>query len=172
MVRNSAIGKLLLLSAVFLSACSAASSILDSEPVGISPAVGSINAAAERAAAEDELESPTSTNSAEATKAPDPTSSPVPPTEQPEPTPTEGPKINPRVAVPEDLSVNWLIPWDGIRPVYQPQFAPADEAPLEDNELIIGISFGDEVKAYPITVLRFREMVNDELAGIPTLVTW
>ena len=37
---------------------------------------------------------------------------------------------------------------------------------------VIGISLDGEAKAYPISVLRFREMVNDELAGIPTLVTW
>jgi hypothetical protein len=65
-----------------------------------------------------------------------------------------------------------LIPFDGIRPVYEPVFATAEEAPLDDGELIIGIALDGEAKAYPITVLRFREMVNDEMAGIPTLVTW
>jgi hypothetical protein len=65
-----------------------------------------------------------------------------------------------------------LIPFDGIRPVYEPVFASAEEAPLDDSELIIGIALDGEAKAYPITVLRFREMVNDEMAGIPTLVTW
>jgi hypothetical protein len=73
--------------------------------------------------------------------------------------------------VPE-LYVNWLLPWDAIRPVYDPEFATAEEAPLDDDELIIGISLEGEAKAYPITVLRSREMVNDEMAGIPTLVTW
>ena len=45
-------------------------------------------------------------------------------------------------------------------------------APLNDEELIIGVAWDGEAKAYPITVLRSREMVNDELAGLPTLVTW
>jgi hypothetical protein len=36
----------------------------------------------------------------------------------------------------------------------------------------MGFALGDEAKAYPIAVLRSREMVNDELAGIPILVTW
>ena len=65
-----------------------------------------------------------------------------------------------------------LIGPDGIRPIYDPQFVDADDAPLEDDELIIGISLEGEAKAYPITVLRFREMVNDELGGLPILVTW
>jgi len=64
------------------------------------------------------------------------------------------------------------IPFDGIYPIYDPSFVTADEAPFEDDELVLGVSWDGEAKAYPITVLRFREMVNDELAGIPTLVTY
>ncbi len=65
-----------------------------------------------------------------------------------------------------------LVPLDGIRPVYEPEFLTASEAPLKDEELVIGLAMDGVAKAYPITVLRFREMVNDELRGIPTLVTW
>ena len=65
-----------------------------------------------------------------------------------------------------------LIPFDGIPPVYDPQFASAADAPLLDDELVMGVSLGGEAKAYPVTVMRFREMVDDELAGIPILVIW
>jgi hypothetical protein len=65
-----------------------------------------------------------------------------------------------------------LIGPDGIRPVYDPRFVTAGDAPLNDDELVIGISIEGEAKAYPITVLRFREMVNDELGELPILVTW
>ena len=66
------------------------------------------------------------------------------------------------------------IAFDGIYPVYNPIFAAADETSslLFDDELVMGVAWNGEAKAYPVTVLRFREMVNDELAGIPTLVTW
>ena len=37
---------------------------------------------------------------------------------------------------------------------------------------IMGVAIEGEAKAYSVTVLRFREMVNDELAGWPILVTW
>lgn len=84
---------------------------------------------------------------------------------------TETPAPNRRVEQ-EPVYVAPLIPFDGIAPIYDPEFAAASEAPLVDDELVIGIAWGGEAKAYPITVLRFREMVNDELAGIPTLVTW
>ena len=82
------------------------------------------------------------------------------------------PGQNPRVDDPNDYQFSQLIPFDGIRPVYDPQFSSAADAPLHDDELVLGVAWDGEAKAYPITVLRFREMVNDELAGIPTLVTW
>ncbi len=80
--------------------------------------------------------------------------------------------INPRNFEFESYLPPQLIPLDGIRPVYQPQFVDAADAPLHDDELVIGVSVEGEAKAYPITVLRFREMVNDELGKLPILVTW
>jgi hypothetical protein len=65
-----------------------------------------------------------------------------------------------------------LLPYDGIAPVYKPEFVPATESPLEPDELVMGISINRESKAYPVSVLRFREMVDDELAGWPILVSW
>ena len=65
-----------------------------------------------------------------------------------------------------------IIPFDGILPIYDPVFVPANEATYHDDELVMGVAFGNEAKAYPVTVLHFREMVNDELAGIPILVSW
>ena len=62
--------------------------------------------------------------------------------------------------------------FDAIPPVYDPVFAGVDEAPLDDDELVIGVEVDGQAKAYPITVMRSREMVNDELGGIPILVTW
>lgn len=86
--------------------------------------------------------------------------------------PESDPGQNRRVDDPVEYHVNTLLPRDAIRPVYDPEFVSASESPLLDDELIIGVAWEGEAKAYPITILRFREMVNDELAGIPTLVTW
>lgn len=61
---------------------------------------------------------------------------------------------------------------DAIRPIYDPSFAPPHETDIDPDELVLGVAWGDEAKAYSISVLRGREMVNDELAGIPILVTW
>jgi hypothetical protein len=80
--------------------------------------------------------------------------------------------INPRIEDSNDYNFSPLIPFDGIRPVYNPEFVSASEATLDDQELVMGVAIDGEAKAYPITVLRSREMVNDELGGIPILVTW
>jgi hypothetical protein len=65
-----------------------------------------------------------------------------------------------------------LLPRDAIHPVYNPQFVPADEAPYDDEELVIGVALNSEAKAYAIGPLNGREMVNDTVGGVPILVTW
>ena len=65
-----------------------------------------------------------------------------------------------------------LLSRDSILPIYQPEFVNADDAPYDDDELVIGVALDGEAKAYAIGPLNRREMVNDELAGIPILVTW
>jgi hypothetical protein len=83
-----------------------------------------------------------------------------------------GTRRNPRIDDPNIYRYSKLLTDDAIRPVYDPQFIPADEAPLKDDELVIGVAIDGNAKAYPISVLRFREMVNDDLAGMHILVTW
>ena len=65
-----------------------------------------------------------------------------------------------------------LLPRDAILPIYEPEFAPAAEAPYADDELVIGVEINGEAKAYAIGPLNSREMVNDTLGGRPILVTW
>ena len=86
-------------------------------------------------------------------------------------TPVASP-TNVRVQDDNEYSFPQLLGYDSIPPVYDPIFVPAEEPPLQDEELVMGVAINGEAKAYPVTVLRFREMVNDELGGIPILVTW
>ncbi len=83
----------------------------------------------------------------------------------PSPTPTDEIDFGDFVFVP-------LLPYDGIRPIYEPDFVEAPDSPLKDDELVMGVAIQGEAKAYPVSVLRFREMVDDELGGLPILVTW
>jgi hypothetical protein len=107
------------------------------------------------------------------TAASSPTADLIDSASKPGPVPTVPPPAkNVRIEDPNVYVYSQLLPYDGIRPIYDPQFASAADAPLQDEELVMGFALGDEAKAYPIAVLRSREMVNDELAGIPILVTW
>lgn len=67
---------------------------------------------------------------------------------------------------------NQSLPQDAIRPIYAPIISTPEEVSLDSEDLVIGVNIGGESRAYPIRPLRFREMVNDELGGVPILVTW
>jgi len=198
MARNITI--LLFIMAVLLTACGSSDRELSEfDETSDLPGAGDINEAAGRAAANAQTEedkpeeTPYSDSDSSTSKVtPEQPTTEQQPTEPPTNTPeepsseattssettassettTSSETTNRRVEVGEIGRFPQLLPFDGIRPVYDPQFATAEEAPLDDMELIIGIAIDGEAKAYPISVLNFREMVNDELAGIPTLVTW
>jgi len=61
---------------------------------------------------------------------------------------------------------------DLIRPVYEPRFVPADDIGWPDDADVIGVEIDGDARAYPVGFLSGREMVNDEVAGDPVLVTW
>jgi len=64
-------------------------------------------------------------------------------------------------------------PKDGIPSIDNPVFIPvADVTSLSDTEPVIGLHVGGEAKAYPLQVLTWHEIVNDEIAGIPVTVTF
>ena len=64
------------------------------------------------------------------------------------------------------------IPRDAINPVYSPVFVSPDEATLSPKELVMGLEINGDARAYPVGMMRIREMVNDEVGGTPVLVTW
>ena len=61
---------------------------------------------------------------------------------------------------------------DEIEPVYDPIFETAGRTRLGDEQLVMGVAINGEAKAYPISILHIREMVNDVVGGTPVLVTW
>lgn len=65
-----------------------------------------------------------------------------------------------------------LLPRDGILPVYEPEFMTAGAVAWTAETQVIGVESGGEAKAYPVGFLSSREMVVDEIDGIPILVTW
>jgi hypothetical protein len=65
-------------------------------------------------------------------------------------------------------------PKDGIPAIDRPRFvgARAAQAWLRAEEPVIVLRAGREVRAYPLQILMFHEIVNDELAGRPLAVTF
>ena len=62
--------------------------------------------------------------------------------------------------------------FDSIKPIYRPLFVLAAEARLADDELILGVIVSGAARAYPLSILRLHEIVNDEVGGVPVLVSW
>ena len=62
---------------------------------------------------------------------------------------------------------------DAIVPVAQPAYGGLDALPwLQDSDLVIGYVSGEDAYAYPINVLNAHEIVNDEIDGLPVLITY
>ena len=65
-------------------------------------------------------------------------------------------------------------PMDGIpsidNPIYQP-LSIADNW-IEDNELVLAIEYKGVKRVYPLQILVWHEIVNDNIAGDPLLITY
>ena len=75
--------------------------------------------------------------------------------------------------VPESKIVSGGVGKDGIPSIDEPKFVNANEATfLDDDEQVIGININGVVKAYPLSILVWHEIVNDEVNGLPIAVTY
>ena len=66
-------------------------------------------------------------------------------------------------------------PPDGIPSIDKPKFIPvqeADEKFLEDSDLVLGLNINGDIRAYPLQILVWHEIVNDKVGGTPVAVTY
>lgn len=64
-------------------------------------------------------------------------------------------------------------PKDGIPSIDDPKFVRVSQVTdLADVEPVIGLEVNGEAKAYPIRILMWHEIVNDEIGGVPVAVTF
>lgn len=64
-------------------------------------------------------------------------------------------------------------PKDGIPSIDEPKFVKSlDAGFVSDNDLVIGLNINGEQKAYPLFIMVWHEIVNDEVGGIPVAVTY
>jgi hypothetical protein len=76
--------------------------------------------------------------------------------------------------VPLDEITSGGPPKDGIPAIDRPVFVSVKEADrwLGDREPVVMVEHGGESKAYPLQILIWHEIVNDEIAGMPVSVTF
>ena len=76
--------------------------------------------------------------------------------------------------VPLDQIVNGGPPPDGIPSIDFPKFVSVEEGDefLVDFDKVVGININGDIRAYPLQILVWHEIVNDIVGGIPVAVTY
>ncbi len=66
-----------------------------------------------------------------------------------------------------------VIPMDGIPALDEPRFEPVIEVNwLADQEPVIAFELDGDARAYPLQIMTWHEIVNDEVGGTPVAVTF
>lgn len=68
--------------------------------------------------------------------------------------------------------IKYVLPKDAIPAIKNPKFVKADEAYLDPDEPVIGLTINGESHAYSVYLLNSHEIVNDIVGGKPVAVTW
>ena len=64
-------------------------------------------------------------------------------------------------------------PKDGIPSIDDPKFTTLTGSSfLERSDIVIGLEINGETKAYPLSILVWHEIVNDNVGGVPVAVTY
>ncbi len=64
-------------------------------------------------------------------------------------------------------------PPDGIPPIDEPKFQTADSVDwLSNVEPVLSVEVNGEVRAYPIQVMTWHEIVNDTIGGVPVTISY
>ena len=63
---------------------------------------------------------------------------------------------------------------DSIPSIDNPKYVPLQEADqwIEDNELVLGITYKGVKRVYPLQIIVWHEIVNDFIASDPLLITY
>ena len=66
------------------------------------------------------------------------------------------------------------VPRDGIPPLDNPKFTSVAKADkwLDKSEPVLSLEVGGEARAYPLQILIWHEIVNDEVGGTPVTATF
>ena len=64
-------------------------------------------------------------------------------------------------------------PKDGIPSIDDPKFVTVSESQfMSDSDIVVGLEINGEIKAYPLFIMVWHEIVNDKVGGVPVAVTY
>ena len=65
-------------------------------------------------------------------------------------------------------------PMDGIPSIDNPKYVSVEEADewIQDNELVLALTYKKTTRVYPLQILVWHEIVNDFIEGDPILITY
>jgi hypothetical protein len=80
----------------------------------------------------------------------------------------------PAHSIPLDEIISGGPPPDGIPPIDDPVYESVDDAAgwLEDTSPVMVVDIDGDVRAYPLAILTWHEIVNDTVGGVPLVVTY
>jgi Protein of unknown function (DUF3179) len=92
--------------------------------------------------------------------------------ERRDPSPADEASTREPLVDPDDI-ISGGPPPDGIPPIDDPEFMPAREVSfLDDREPVLVVDVRGEARAYPLQIMTWHEIVNDEIGGVPVTVTY
>jgi hypothetical protein len=59
-----------------------------------------------------------------------------------------------------------------FQPLRRPTFKDVSRTRLDGGEQVIAVKVARTARAYPIRVISYHHIVNDELAGLPIVATY
>lgn len=76
--------------------------------------------------------------------------------------------------VPLDEIVSGGVPKDGIPSIDRPTLVSIEEADrfLQGSDIVIGLNIDGDVRAYPLKILVWHEIVNDNVGSTPVAITY
>lgn len=81
-------------------------------------------------------------------------------------------KASDKAIVPLDKIVGGGPRRDGIPSIDSPKFTPVKDANLQNGELVLGLNINGDVRAYPLQIIVWHEIVNDVVGGEPVAITY
>lgn len=126
---------------------------------------------------------PATSDPASAATAPDlAASSAISPADAPDFSPSTDGAVTPRVSDPSGFASrpprtrdqqDSPVRLTGFVPLDNPVFIePSAATFLADDELVLGLEWNGEARAYPVRMMVYHHVVNDEVSGSPVLITY